>query len=305
MAADSKCAWRSLDALALTTNYLPAAVALSAVKSLRGSTTGSKLNVMIEAGARPASALARAVPPRSLKPDQWSQMVAYWEQSHRTFARTLLAQQGSDVAYLHEWADRIGDVDDSLIPISLRAVCLSGFSSPTLVDTPFVHVYTTPQTRPLARPPVQVTSYRPVSIEHSSSSNGIILLAAMKRARLWISRLAEDLSNMASNPLYVRRLRDPLIITQLEFYEEAKGVVWDTRRRHFNGPEDTVGFFMPLDFAAPMASHLNVSFLRSVLGEDYPDAELFSFLEHGVQFKADLPLALVLFPHLTSLPKGF
>eukprot|EP00965_Chrysotila_dentata_P127679 4222075-Pleurochrysis_carterae.AAC.1 len=51
-------------------------------------------------------------------------------------------------------------------------------------------------------------------------------------------------------------------------------------------------------------SPLTVPYVTSSLPE-WPDARMISFLTHGVCFEADLPLQIVLFPHLISFPNGF
>ena len=46
-------------------------------------------------------------------------------------------------------------------------------------------------------------------------------------------------------------------------------------------------------------SHLNLDFFAEQ-GESYPDQEMLSFLILGVRYKADLPVQVVLQPHLMS-----
>ena len=70
----------------------------------------------------------------------------------------------------------------------------------------------------------------------------------------------------------------------------------------FEAPHDfTVepGWAVPIDVSAASPSHLNLDFFRD-WGECYPDQELVSFLLLGVRYKADLPVQIVLQPHLKS-----
>ena len=55
----------------------------------------------------------------------------------------------------------------------------------------------------------------------------------------------------------------------------------------------------PVDMANPSKSHLNLCFYQDQ-GEQYPDQELLSFLVLGVRYKADIPIQIVLQPHLQS-----
>ena len=58
------------------------------------------------------------------------------------------------------------------------------------------------------------------------------------------------------------------------------------------------------DTSAPATTHLNLPFAVLFSG-DYPDRELFSTLEFGVDFDADnLEMQVVLPPHLLSLAGG-
>ena len=70
----------------------------------------------------------------------------------------------------------------------------------------------------------------------------------------------------------------------------------------FEAPHDfTVepGWAVPIDVSTASPSHLDPDFFRD-WGECYPDQELVSFLLLGVRYKADLPVQIVLQPHLKS-----
>ena len=55
----------------------------------------------------------------------------------------------------------------------------------------------------------------------------------------------------------------------------------------------------PVDVSTPSDSHLNLG-LYAEQGKGYPDQELLGFLLLGVRYKADLPVQIVLQPHLQS-----
>ena len=70
----------------------------------------------------------------------------------------------------------------------------------------------------------------------------------------------------------------------------------------FEAPHDFCsqpGSAVPIDLSTPSKSHLNLDFYAQQ-GVDYPDQELLSFIILGVRYKADLPVQIVLQPHLQS-----
>ena len=91
---------------------------------------------------------------------------------------------------------------------------------------------------------------------------------------------------------------DVLVIGQDQFLEPAQGIIWDCRGFEHGLPA------VPLNFNAPVSSDLNNDYIEHVLA-DWPDQELKGFLLDGVDFRADLPLQIVLGPHLVSLAKAW
>ena len=85
-------------------------------------------------------------------------------------------------------------------------------------------------------------------------------------------------------------------------FEQARGIVRDFRKHDF---ADDQRLYAPVGFSLAYETHLNIDRLIDLVGNDYPDQELFSHLRGGVRFKAELSLALIMFPHLTSLLVGF
>ena len=59
------------------------------------------------------------------------------------------------------------------------------------------------------------------------------------------------------------------------------------------------GWDVPIDESTASPSHLNLNFY-SKMGSGYPDQEIISFILLGVRYKADLPVQIVLLPHLKS-----
>jgi hypothetical protein len=94
-----------------------------------------------------------------------------------------------------------------------------------------------------------------------------------------------------------RKSNVPLALGKDAFTAQAQGIVWDLRGL-------SEGVIVPLDFSAPLKTHLNLPLLRELLSE-WPDQELVSFLVEGVDYKADIEHQIVLLPHLISLKEGY
>eukprot|EP00965_Chrysotila_dentata_P165475 5464632-Pleurochrysis_carterae.AAC.1 len=60
---------------------------------------------------------------------------------------------------------------------------------------------------------------------------------------------------------------------------------------------------MPPNFTAGPASPHNLPYITASLPK-WPNARMLGYLAHGVRFEVDLPLQIVLFPHLISFPNG-
>ena len=90
-----------------------------------------------------------------------------------------------------------------------------------------------------------------------------------------------------------------IVIGQDGFVKAARGIVWDLRQRH---PD---GYFMPLDFDAPLNTHLNTQAVFDALGDDFPDQSLRHQILRGALFFAKFELQIVICPHMLSLGDAF
>jgi hypothetical protein len=90
---------------------------------------------------------------------------------------------------------------------------------------------------------------------------------------------------------------EPLALGESCFDPRARGIVWDLR-----GPAPK-----PVDFTAPISTHLNLDFVRAAMHAHptYPDREIFDHLLFGVCFKSRPEYQMILQPHLSSLPLGY
>ena len=173
---------------------------------------------------------------------------------------------------------------------------------------PFTHRSSpVPTTRLEAARQLRYTTYRPRSYKEILDSDAIQSIHA------W---LTVEQSNMAAIAKYGKKVQkvrnavaklgfgqavqphDTLVIGQDQFLEEARDIIWDCRGFEHGQPA------VPMDFNAIPNSDLNNEFIQESLGS-WPDQELVGFLDGGVQFRAKLPLQIVLGPHLSSLSNAW
>ena len=99
-------------------------------------------------------------------------------------------------------------------------------------------------------PKAQFTSHRPRSLEE------ILLPAAIRKLATELKPIIAVMELHKKGLPVPRELQAQLktiVIGKGSFVKAARGVVWDLRRRH---PD---GHFIPLDFDAPLNTHLNTS----------------------------------------------
>jgi hypothetical protein len=200
---------------------------------------------------------------------------------------------GSIRKSLMGWADSVLDVPWSEIPAQLLSE-LDQFHDPALLILPF------PEPCPVA-----VTDHLPLSVQppvlpgfKPTLLTDLLTAEALELIRLWVAQQLMFLKDILENgAAAVRTSNKPLALGQDCFVPAARGVVWDLRRLD-------QGIIEPVDFQAPISSHLNLDLFRAEL-EGYPDQELLGFLLEGVRYKTDLELQVVLLPHLISLKEGY
>ena len=141
-------------------------------------------------------------------------------------------------------------------------------------------------------PPSQVTAYKPMSLRDILMPSSIRTLADAVRA---IVDALEFIQTGEEIPVRFRRRLASVVIGQDGFLPSARGIVWDLRTKH---PD---GYYLPLDFSAPLPTHLNTSAYFDALGDDYPDQFFRHQVNHCALFFADLDLQIVVCLHFLSL----
>ena len=260
-----------------------------------------------------------SLPPHNRGPDlarlaRWDRQLELVERSESLLRERLLVTSVSGVAwaFLRNWADRVASGPrDQHLPLALRDGDDS--SDVGLRGRPFSARFTPAHTAPMAAPEPQADSgFRPRGISdilepqaiarlHGFLSVQASNLVAIRRFGSTVQR-ADDALATRGFGLAVQRLA-PLVIGQDEFLPRARGVVWDCREL------ESMGHCSPLNSELPPNSDLNSAYILEQFGQSgvspWPDQELVSQVVNGVQFRAHMPLQIVILPHLVSLPLGF
>ena len=192
----------------------------------------------------------------------------------------LLARDGSPE--MEAWRSRLTPVDLADIPDPLRhplRPAASGWSD-LLFQDPHAAIETV-----WAALPVQPSlSKRPAPQGWLSGIRRPFRLHAASLVDAFQCKLTKWMQGKAERPV-------PVVIPGL----------W-LKHWLFECPHDfksDPGFAVPIRLDKPLPTHLNLQFFEE-WGSDYPDQELISHLILGVRYKADLPVQIVLQPHLQS-----
>ena len=171
----------------------------------------------------------------------------------------------------------------------------------SLIDVPFEMGWRIPPiTTRFPSPPAQSTDYEP------QSESDIFEEADLAKIKKFQEIEVSNLNLMFEHGEEAHAHKDGvkqklLIIPQERLKASARGIFWDMR--DFN---DNNGKIKPVDFTAPMRTHLNVDAVQKEL-EGWPDQENFHYLKDGIQFKAAevrTEMNTVFAPHLKSLAVG-
>ena len=145
-------------------------------------------------------------------------------------------------------------------------------------------------------PRAQVTSHRPRSLEEILLPWAIRKLANELKPVIAVMKLYKE---GLSVPRELQAQLKTIVIRQDGFVKAARGIVWDLRQRH---PD---GHFMPLNFDAPLNTHLNTTAMFDALGDDFFDQSLRHQIMRGALFFAKLELQIIICPRMLSLGDAF
>ena len=190
----------------------------------------------------------------------------------------LLKEDGS--ADMLEWEQRLGPTDMADFPENLRkpAEALEWCG----LEIPDPHVAVDTEWQPL--PSRKELPVRPAPLGWLSAVRPKFRQAARDRVFSFQKKLTLWLDGESERPRAV--------VTPGSWLEHW---VFEAPHEFHSNP----GFATPIDVSTPSESHLNLEFYAEQ-GEGYPDQELLSFLLLGARYKADLPVQIVLQPHLQS-----
>ncbi|KOO34225.1 hypothetical protein Ctob_015819 [Chrysochromulina tobinii] len=192
------------------------------------------------------------------------------------------------------WHARVAEADPDQIPLALReAGALASFTDDALAMAPFAS---------RCRPPV--TTGRPPPAGQRSGPPGPRSYEGFyppghfrSKADPWLlAQHAYLLDALEHGEACTVKPPKALLFSDHERLPEFRGRLYE-----YSTARDE---YVLTDTSAPATTHLNLPFATQFSG-DYPDRELFSTLEFGVDFDADnLEMQVVLPPHLLSLAGG-
>ena len=192
------------------------------------------------------------------------------------------------------WHERIGEADPAQIPLSLRETgALASFRDEALGLTPFASRCRPPWT--VRRPPPAPQLPGPPG---PRDFEGFYPPGHFRaKADPWLfAQRAYLLDALEHGEACTAKPPEVLIFSDHERLPEYRGRLYEYDAAH--------GEYALTDTAAPATTHLNLPFAVHFSG-GYPDQEIFSTLEFGVDFDADnLEMQVVLPRHLESLAGG-
>ena len=294
--------WAELVDLAGYPIYAPVAFAFSLLATLMKSTNQS-LGLLGTRGARPPRPMmpqqlrsTPGVPEHALTQLRICERTDYLLQQHIAFIDNPITgvklSSQAEKLFFEGWLDRIDCSANASVPASLLGNA-HVYADPMLAGLSFPDQGGIPSLPRFKPKPPQTTTYRPTNIRMILDHFAIRLIAA------WLKSAVSDLRAMAQGR--PARTLSTLVIGQNHVLPPARGIIWDTEKLHFDRDDLKQGYFKPVDFEAPLGTHLNTKFLFEQIGDDYPDQELRHMLVDGFQLKIDPSLQIVLSPHLLSL----
>jgi hypothetical protein len=192
------------------------------------------------------------------------------------------------------WHERIAEADPAQVPLSLRETgALASFRDEALALTPFASRCRPPWT--VRRPPPAPQLPGPPG---PRDFEGFYPPGHFRaKADPWLfAQRAYLLDALEHGEACTAKPPEVLIFSDHERLPEYRGRLYEYDAAH--------GEYALTDTAAPATTHLNLPFAVHFSG-GYPDQEIFSTLEFGVDFDADnLEMQVVLPRHLESLAGG-
>ena len=294
-------AWCTLAALAGTLAYDPAARTLAACSALRcpvphladALALGHRQIARFDIGMFATRPMVDRIP--NLPTLDLAPAAVMWRlQQHAQALRERL--RGSGDAESHYWADVIRPEELHDVPPDLLA------NVPSFQDARLDQLLLTPPYMPPHKPRLlPKPQQRPIHTGTPRCPRSLVDLLPAYHARRWhswMNRTLADLVCMRDLGVNCERNRPSLLVFgQQDFYEWARGGVWDFRR----SPAECGTL---LDYGLPLSPTLKADFFARELA-DYPNQQILGMIETGVIYQADVELQMVFVPHLASLPKGF
>ena len=259
--------WLTIDEVADCDDvYLPVASAMSRVAAYCQRDMPIALADVADGAMAPRPLLALPYAP-SAQPSAWPAQLHYLEcvDTHLRRVLTTVSRSHRHRQYLLDWVPQIDTAPNAGIPPSLRGISMSADDETAFVDVPFYDPCPVQSIPKPTFPGKQSTPHRPRSIGEILYPWAIRKLAKELRPIIAIMKLGRDKLPV---PDLLRAQLKTIVIGQDGFLPEARSIVWDLRSKH---PD---GCFLPLDFEAPIDTHLHARAFFDALGDECPDQSL-------------------------------
>ena len=210
-----------------------------------------------------------------------SKAFSQWMQLHykdKEKLRRLLEQDGSQ--HMLDWRAKLGDEPLDEVPLSLQSRPALDNWSRLVIPDPHVAELTQWECLPA-----------PVHLAKRPAPQGWLTAVRPPYRRDAASLVQGFLASM-TEWMFGNGIRPAAEVIPGDWLEHW---VFEAPHDFWSEP----GWAVPLDCASVPPSHLNLDFFKAQ-GEGYSDQEMISYLLEGVRYKADLPVQIVLQPHLFS-----
>ena len=262
----SVAVWASLDDVAMSPLYAPAASAFARIVAHCQHGAPVPHRHSIPDGATQAIPVLTLPYAPSATPSAWpSQLALPGSIDTHVRRRVINAVHSTNPhhkSYLSTWVDQVDTTANADIPFNVRGLHYAKFDNPALVDLPFAPPMPTLTLPAPESPAPQVTAYRPMALRDIFMPGSIRKPADAARA----------------------------IIGTLEFMQRGEAIpagalpASPRAGRHRPGRSSALrswhclgyylpldGYYLPLDFPAPLLTHLHTLAYFGALGDDCSD----------------------------------
>ena len=262
-------------------------------------------------GCRPAKGLPLNPAAPAADPQRWLEQIADARDitdELRLALETFDCDQPRLRTYVRSWADVVALPSFAEVPELLRGVDPTA-DCPELASSPFSFRDPIPKTPPIPAPKPQhstlrVRGWHDLLTEESMGRVNRTLGDALTELVRMSKFDVECIRGLQGRELELfltqwRAFSTPCIIGRSGFKPGVFPTIWDMRA------PDADGYYHPVDFNAPLESHLDLPGIRDYLSKCRDRSVVDMVTLRGCTFSANVEYQLVILPHLISMPPGF